>query len=89
MNAGHFNLISNYIKRRAQLLSFTVGVILAIVVNIHGIRLFERYLRNWVACTVNFAAVLGRQGPTNRPKPTLTMRLSKKNDSRLQAADSR
>jgi hypothetical protein len=36
--------ISNYFKRRAQLLSFVVGVILAIVVNIHGIRLFERYL---------------------------------------------
>jgi len=36
--------ISNYFKRRAQLLSFVIGVILAIVVNIHGIRLFERYL---------------------------------------------
>ena len=38
--------ISNYFKRRAQLLSFVVGVILAIVVNIHGIRLFERYLND-------------------------------------------
>jgi len=44
MNAARFNLISNYFKRRAQLLSFVVGVILAIVVNINGIRLFERYL---------------------------------------------
>ena len=36
--------ISNYFKRRAQLLSFAVGIALAITVNIHGIRLFERYL---------------------------------------------
>jgi hypothetical protein len=38
--------ISNYFKRRAQLLSFVVGIALAIVVNIHGIRLFERYLND-------------------------------------------
>ena len=44
MNADRFNLISDYFKRRAQLLSFVVGIILAIMVNIHGIRLFERYL---------------------------------------------
>jgi hypothetical protein len=36
--------ISNYFKRRAQLLSFAIGIALAIAVNIHGIRLFERYL---------------------------------------------
>ncbi|UCD81500.1 MAG: hypothetical protein JSW26_08790, partial [Desulfobacterales bacterium] len=36
--------ISNYFKRRAQLLSFVVGIALAIGINIHGIRLFERYL---------------------------------------------
>jgi len=38
--------ISNYFKRRAQLLSFVVGIALAITVNIHGIRLFERYLND-------------------------------------------
>ncbi len=38
--------ISNYFKRRAQLLAFVVGVILAIAVNIHSIRLFERYLND-------------------------------------------
>jgi hypothetical protein len=38
--------ISNYFKRRAQLLSFVVGVALAIAVNIHGIRLFERYIND-------------------------------------------
>ena len=38
--------ISNYFKRRAQLLSFMVGIALAISVNIHGIRLFERYLND-------------------------------------------
>jgi hypothetical protein len=38
--------ISNYFKRRAQLLSFAIGVALAIAVNIHGIRLFERYLND-------------------------------------------
>ena len=38
--------ISNYFKRRAQLLSFMVGIALAIAVNIHGIRLFERYLND-------------------------------------------
>jgi len=38
--------ISNYFKRRAQLLSFVVGIALAISVNIHGIRLFERYLND-------------------------------------------
>jgi hypothetical protein len=38
--------ISNYFKRRAQLLSFAVGIALAIAVNIHGIRLFERYLND-------------------------------------------
>lgn len=36
--------ISNYFKRRAQLLSFVVGIALAIIVNIHGIRIFDRYL---------------------------------------------
>ena len=36
--------ISNYFKRRAQVLSFIVGIALAISVNIHGVRLFERYL---------------------------------------------
>ncbi len=38
--------ISNYFKRRAQFLSFVVGIALAIAVNIHGIRLFERYLND-------------------------------------------
>lgn len=38
--------ISNYFKRRAQLLSFVVGIALALAVNIHGIRLFERYLND-------------------------------------------
>ena len=38
--------ISNYFKRRAQLLSFVVGIALAITVNIHAIRLFERYLND-------------------------------------------
>lgn len=38
--------ISNYFKRRAQLLSFVVGIALAIAVNINGIRLFERYLND-------------------------------------------
>jgi hypothetical protein len=38
--------ISNYFKRRAQLISFVVGIALAITVNIHGIRLFERYLND-------------------------------------------
>ena len=38
--------ISNYFKRRAQLLAFVVGIALAMVVNIHAIRLFERYLND-------------------------------------------
>ncbi len=38
--------ISNYFKRRAQLLSFVVGIALAIAVNINCIRLFERYLND-------------------------------------------
>lgn len=36
--------ISNYFKRRAQVLSFIVGIALAVAANIHGVRLFERYL---------------------------------------------
>ena len=38
--------ISNFFKRRAQLLSLTVGIGLAIGANIHGLRLFERYIDN-------------------------------------------
>jgi hypothetical protein len=38
--------ISNYFKRRAQVLSFIVGIALALAVNIHGVRLFERYLND-------------------------------------------
>ena len=38
--------ISNFFKRRAQLLSFIVGIILAVTANIHGIRIFERYLND-------------------------------------------
>jgi len=38
--------ISNFFKRRAQLLSFIVGIILAVTANIHGVRLFERYLND-------------------------------------------
>jgi len=38
--------ISNYFKRRAQLLSFVIGIALAIAANINGIRLFERYLND-------------------------------------------
>ena len=38
--------ISNYFKRRAQVLAFIVGIALALAVNIHGVRLFERYLND-------------------------------------------
>jgi hypothetical protein len=38
--------ISNFFKRRAQLLSIIVGVFLAVGANIHGLRLFERYIDN-------------------------------------------
>jgi hypothetical protein len=38
--------ISNFFKRRAQLLSLIVGIGLAIGANIHGLLLFERYIEN-------------------------------------------
>ena len=38
--------ISNFFKRRAQLLALIVGIGLAVGANIHGLRLFERYIEN-------------------------------------------